>query len=623
MLGWMLKRGVGGGTSAPVTDGDTTLAEQPDTPAPVFAARAFKSALFGAPAVPSNPKPLPVTSTTNDIKDTPSKPPGILLTPGTGTTRRKRVSFGHDVGSSTTSQEAIQRGNEGAGRNRKRTRLTTAMENASRKNNAPRAKKGEADAKAGNDSDSEWEEEVEHDPHDYTVDLAEPHSESGKYWKEEFHKYRNDAKVEMDKMLKYKRLAKSYAKLKDAEAMELAELLRSEQQKVIAMEKKITESASTIVSQQKKPSSDKAVTDTIAKLTKQTALVVQYRQRVQELEDKLDDLVRKKDEESAPGQRLGSDSDRAVADLRDQVSRLQAQLKEAKAAPGGSSTDTARTRELRAQLRDAKEESRRKDVELRRLRREYEASQQTHEAQLQEMRDLLSQSQSRYAELKKEKAAGKADQGFQAIRPRSWHAPAEDTLDLAIGDPNVEPDLAGIAANPSRRQTLRDRFRKGAAVPEQVTADFDQAEALPTGRTTLEPPTQPLGVRRSPRNRAYGEEVVPSSSSDVRSARSRPRSIAAPDLPALAGIVSQSDRSPAKSQTDERVDLLKTQFAKLGGPEMAGNNSTVLGNTTTKGTLPPERRAAALARLERKRLERQKTKSKPGSDKENMRPVAA
>lgn len=607
---------------------ETTLADQPDTPAPVFAARAFKSALFGAPAVSSNAKTLEVANSSGDIKDTPSKPPGILLTPGTGTTRRKRVSFGHDVGASTTGPGAGQRGSEGAGRNRKRTRLTTAMENASRKTGTLEASKKEADEKPQNDSDSEWEEEDEHDPHDFTVDLAEPHSESGKYWKEEFHRYRNDAKIEMDKMLKYKRLAKSYAKLKDAEALELAEMLRCEQQKVIAMEKKITESASTIVSQQKRPSSDKAVTDTIAKLTKQTALVVQYRQRVQDLEDKLDDLVRKKDEDAGadgPEQQSVSSNSKATLELQEQVSSLQAQLKELRAGSGATGADGTRVRELRAQLRDAKEESRKKDVELRRLRREYEASQQTHEAQLQEMRDLLSQSQSRYADLKKEKMADKADRASQpTTRPRSWHAPAGDTLDLAVDDSHGAPDFARSPAGPARRQTLRDRFRKGASGTEDPTPALDDMKSVTSRREILEPPSQPMGVRRSPRNRAYGEDIASTGAiSNGRALRSRPRSIAAPDLPTLAGIVSQADKPLPTGHNDEGVDLLKTQFAKLGGPDTAGNNSTMLGNTTSKGTLPPERRAAAIARLERKKMERQKTKSKAGFDKENLRPVAA
>ncbi|KAK0383499.1 hypothetical protein NLU13_9410 [Sarocladium strictum] len=639
MLGWMLKRGVS--APGPVADGDTTLADQPDTPAPVFAARAFKSALFGGPAAPANPK-LPAPSP-NDIKDTPSKPAGILLTPGTGTSRRKRVSFGHDVGQ-TGSSELAQRIGNGAGRNRKRTRLTTALENASRKSNASQSRQNNNAREPEAESDSEWEEEDEQDPHDITVDLAEPHSESGKYWKQEFHKYREDAKAEMDKMLKYKRLAKSYAKLKDAEAMELAEKLRDEQQKVIAMEKKISESASHIASQQKRPLSEKSMTDTMAKLTKQTALVVQYRQRVQDLEDQLDELVRRKDGEEM-STFVGQQSDKATADLqhelrearekaheneelRRQIADLKAELKEARATAGAAPTDSARTRELRSQLREAKEDSRNKDAELRRLRKDHEMSLSAYETQVQEMKDLLTQSQSRYAELKKEIAALKADRSAPASRPRSWHPPAGAQVDEApehiggdtLGLLRLEHPSPTRAAASSRQQTLREKFRKDAATAAEVPQLDSVKPAADYKQTILEPIARQPYVRRSPRNKAYDTgDSVNNVLGDIAPTRTRARAIAAPDLP----TVKPSEASMAADMLDEGVDLLKTQFARLGGPDSAGNNSTITGNTTAKGTLPPERRAAALARLERKRVERQRTKTRLGSNKENVRPIGA
>lgn len=130
MLGWMLKRGENAPDAADeqgaylsihqsssiarhlqiLTTGfglDTTSLDQPDTPAPVFAARAIRSALFGTVA-PSSDETLhkgsheetsKQTATSFNGPDTPSKPQGILLTPGTGTSRRKRVSFGRDIGS--------------------------------------------------------------------------------------------------------------------------------------------------------------------------------------------------------------------------------------------------------------------------------------------------------------------------------------------------------------------------------------------------------------------------------------------------------------------------------------------------------------------------------------------
>jgi hypothetical protein len=90
-----------------MSDGDEA-AELPETPAPVFAARALKSAIFGAPDPQEDETFYEGEDESEDIttQDTaqgmsrsmsPTKPQGILLTPGTGTTRRKTVSFGNEV----------------------------------------------------------------------------------------------------------------------------------------------------------------------------------------------------------------------------------------------------------------------------------------------------------------------------------------------------------------------------------------------------------------------------------------------------------------------------------------------------------------------------------------------
>lgn len=140
---------------------DTAQVDQPDTPAPVFAARAFKAALFGSPS-----RRHPASTARNSRRPplieretgTPSKPAGILLTPGTGTTRRKRVSFGHELAASKAAE----------------TNGTTE------------------------NSDDEWEEseDSEANTNDATIDLNEPHSNSGRYWKEEYYKYHEGAKAE-------------------------------------------------------------------------------------------------------------------------------------------------------------------------------------------------------------------------------------------------------------------------------------------------------------------------------------------------------------------------------------------------------------------------------------------
>jgi spindle pole body formation-associated protein len=181
-------------------------------------------------------------TTVDDARDakSPTKPSGILLTPGTATARRKRVSFGHDVrdnvSTKTTSKSGLPdecpgkfpspwAGNTGDGL-RPRTRLTETMEKA--RSRVSRSKSGSKES----DDEGAWEEveDLDADP-DITVDLNEPHSRSGKYWKSEFQRYHEEAKVEMDKLVKYKQLAKSYAKMKDTEAMDLNAKLKEEQER--------------------------------------------------------------------------------------------------------------------------------------------------------------------------------------------------------------------------------------------------------------------------------------------------------------------------------------------------------------------------------------------------------
>lgn len=74
----------------------------------MFAARALKSALFGTPAPPADDTTVEIKTEIQGVADkdprsskcysmSPTKPPGILLTPGTATARRKTVSFGAEL----------------------------------------------------------------------------------------------------------------------------------------------------------------------------------------------------------------------------------------------------------------------------------------------------------------------------------------------------------------------------------------------------------------------------------------------------------------------------------------------------------------------------------------------
>ncbi|KAJ4136132.1 hypothetical protein NW768_003740 [Fusarium equiseti] len=679
MLGWMLRRG----ENAPepvnsVNDGDTTQIDVPDTPAPVFAARAFKSALFGTPARPTNqPTRAKDRSSRMDQESsrTPPRPQGILLTPGTGTTRRKRVSFGQDVKKNANTNKEPE--------SRQRTRLNDALEKASKSI----SQKNDAQPEQDNSSD-EWEEADDEDycTHDITIDLNEPHSQSGRYWKEEFEKYHEDAKAEMEKLLKYKQLAKSYAKQKDAEAIELAVKLKEEQLKVIEMEKQIAEGASKMASK-RADRPDESHSDLLSTLTKQTALAVQYRTRVQELEDQLEEFLREREDDPDANDRKRRQATsprtqktlletqrelrrarmqvKEVGDLREQISSLKTQLKaaekraaktEANSETGNSTKEKidneplregSRAQELRAQLREAREENKKKDEELRKLKQEFEAYRNETQAHNADTNAVLERAHTKIAELKKEIKTLKSgdhdahEQDDEAARPKSWHiqSDAGRLADEISKSRNVSSDDRDRRRNMARRSfdltdleddtmelkltdpnihSLRQKFSDDAS-PRLSKSDIGPSKPVSSslgGKPDIGRPRWQPFVPRSPRNRAYLGEEITRRIENGGATPGRPNydEITVPDLPALAKSVARSKRT-SSTEADEKIDLLQDRYARLGGPDP--NHSAIAANASK---LPPERRAAAIARIEQRMAEKRRERGRKGFDKENVRP---
>lgn len=656
-------------SSNAVRKGDTTQIDQPDTPAPVFAARAFKSALFGTPAarpmpVPQAQQPKPSKDAEEGSRTPPSKPQGILLTPGTGTSRPKRVSFGREV-KGTKSQSSLA------------TKLGAGLSNAQQ---PQKAGKGTTKSDANNDDadDDEWEEEDDDDPenycnHDITVDLNEPQSQSGKFWKDQFEKYRGDAQVELDKMLKYKQLAKSYAQLKDAEAIDLAEKLKEEQQKVVKMEQKISENASQIVAQNDGAAED-ASPDLIRKLTKQTALAIQHKQRVQELEEQLEDLMedRNNEAESTGRRRLAPTSPRTqrtlletqrelrkarnqvkeLNSLREQVSDLQDKLRaaekraaKAEQTPATEGTESSRAKDLRAQLRTAQEESKIKDEEIQQLKKDFDAYREERTTHEQDSKAVLERAHNKIADLKKEIKVLKASNQERPARPTSWH-PQSGKLDLELETAELDLDApvkvyarrakreenkAGedvaerrTAIESDKGQTLRDKFRHdGPSSSSEAVRTTTMSGAL-GDRPILEKPRWQPFVPRSPRNRDYlGEDLANKiHNGGITPKAGKSDDLPGTDLPALAMSIAQSDRRKSRSKAEPKIDLLTDRFVKLGGPDMGAQpsvSSTHLSERTVKSRLPPERQAAAMARIEKRRAEK-KLQRQQGADKENVQP---
>lgn len=514
-------------------------------------------------------------------------------------------------------------------------------ESTARRDGANRVKPdtGPAEAQEPEDED-EWEEEDEGDRmvQDVTLDLNEPQSRSGRYWKEEFNKYHEDARAELEKLVKYKQLTKSYAKQKDAEALQLAEQLRDEQIKVLKMEKMIAENTSNIATRRTEGNGE--ATELVENLASQTALVTKYREEVERLENKLEEALEEREQriEGQRRRRQGSASPathkalaetqrelrqakgqlREMGTLRDQVSSLKAKLQAAReqsAADNIIPVDTSRTKELRNQIRMLREESMKKDQEMLVLRTEFEAFRQESAAHDAKTSSLLERAQSKMAELKKEIKTLKAAQA-EKPRPQSWPAVGDAGERAPMGDFNDpithdEPrrsldvdERRPQLVSKERRRSLRDKFREDAPPsPERMpTRRAHQADDRAKWQEF---------VPRAPHNLDYlGEDVARRiENGGVTPAAAKKKN----------AVQVEKKRRASRSDDEDGLDLLRARFAKLGGPEEGGQGHSGI-SIPGRINLPPERRAAALARIEKRMAEKKRARAR-NLDKENIRPI--
>lgn len=675
---------------------DDTQIEQPDTPAPVFAVRALKTALFGTPA----PRSYQSGDASNDLpdrkapaagaSDTPAKPvpAGILLTPGTGTTRRKRVSFGHDVKSEAN---GILDGDAGPG-TRPKTRLTQALEN-SRKNKRSQTAPMETKQSAPepNDPEDVWEEIDEDRDPDVTVDLNEPHSRSGKYWKSCFESYHADAKAEMEKLVKYKQLAKSYAKMKDSEALDLQQKLGEEQERVKKMEEKVAELSRNIhAGRAKGNKSSKKDSEMVAELQKQTALATEYRLQVEELEEMLVTAGQEPDGDKKKRKAITTSPRTAIIETHRQLRQARAQLKELDAAKdevsrlkaellaerrkssklaeencklaADLSRSSSKVVDLEKKLDDSRNEARTKEREFRRLKSEHDQLKENAKSRFSEAEQVLAKKnetisglneeiRSLNAELSKRPASGEEQ---KTQRRKSYSAatyskrsqemvPEDNTTNiLEIAESRGRSSLSNGLSLPQLSSNIH--VDKEARYGENKKPNsYEDENLLISSRALRDRITTDMGKNGSSSSvlsdRANLQDNRRTETSNTRRRQSNPdKDSAEPSLPTLPriskgddeyGLRRKSSRSsvhrkasdirPSSAESEApQIDLMQSRFARLGDTV---NTSTAWDISTVKTSLPAERRAAAIARLQRKKVERVRSERVGARNKENVLPA--
>lgn len=534
--------------------------EPPETPAPVFAARALKSAIFGTPAPPDDTTYQIESGTEKRVgKDlgkselgnmSPTKPQGILLTPGTATSRRKTVSFGTGVvhreemhiegkGKSNDGDENLEPTLELSSKPGRKTSLTKTLEKAREGRNG----KGSPDkthhlskSKASVDSGPYAEDMgvlayskktdkcersnqeiiedlISGDDFDgnMTLDLNEPHSHSGKYWKSEYENYHQEARFEMRKLLKYKQLAKSYAKKKDAEAIELKEKLKEEQRRVLSMEDKLSKLSAQITSSCIDGKEDDSP-ELIKELARQTALAVQYRAQVKEFQvalegnDELADDINEKRYTSPRTKQTLLETHHELKKAREQlqeIKSLREEINSLRKLLSLTEKDNVKLREentkltqelLHADLRLEKQAEkferrrissddhvRRKDEAYQTLQKDYNNLKEQAKSQRRDAEQLLKRRHDQVVSLKKELASSKGMESTVKDLRATMEKKSTEQDKVVAGYLKQIAQLKGASSGESQIEPSREEIHTNQTKSGQDAARIElHPEAVPS-----------------------------------------------------------------------------------------------------------------------------------------------
>lgn len=706
--------------------------EPPETPAPVFAARALKSAIFGTPApapydddtscihFPEKAAQTVADNTVGTIQPSnmsPTKPPGILMTPGTATTRRKTVSFGHEVvDKEVVAVRRVRKTNDErkagqATRSSRVTPLTRALENARDEKSTrdeldkPRnsseelpllnldaddespkaASKLHMKQESGSRTNQNLMEElsmIKDFEGDMTMDLNEPHSESGRYWKSYHEEYHEQAKDEMKKLLRYKQMAKNYAKQKDEENIDLAEKLREEQRRVSSMEDRLSKLSARIGRTSGRAHDEDAETpELIRELAKQTALAVQYRKQVEEFRDALEGngILSKKAAESIQN----GDGSAHARLLQEEVLRLQRAFAASEKTNGKLREENNKLAQdlLHADLKlerllekyekhrlSSDEMRRKKDNSLDDLQKTYDKLKEQAKSQRRDAEQLLKKRHDQVTELRKEIASKRnLDTEIKELQEtlqkkttdhsrvvaeyeiriaelkRDVILGADSALDLRASiqqDPLLSSSMAKLQASvetPRPRESLIPIASQSISRPTKAAARHPRSET-PTGsppknhhqalselinnaNPSTIPPVRFGPVQFTPAASRYTELLAPNavlplpsvehSGTNIPTRVIHERTCHASPRPSIVNIPS-SPPKPVRMRSQE------SDRARAPGGILGSSRLSIMEDSRARRDVPPDRVAAARARLEQKNAEKRKVQE-ANAGKENIR----
>ena len=435
-------------SSHSLDEGISYAGEPPETPAPLFVVRAFKTAIFGTPhpvqreakhtgkasekdiagtQCLASEKPEKRESVERDTGfeigrapsirlDTLASPTkGILLTPGTTATRRKTVSFLHledsDVGK--PKEELFQDAElnmdplltpcksapEAQSRDQPRhSQLTKTLLELSKQKSERKSTSSDIDVqspKSGALVSTAIQTDSDGPAVEVTMDLSKPRSRSGQHWKTEYEQYQRRSNREMKEIIKYGQKIKSYAAKKDAEATGLTEKLNKELAKVARMEPRVSKLAAQLnAAQGQGPEGESEQARLVSELAQQTALAIRYKQKV----DHYKAVISEQDASDNAGD--DQDDSKAAAKGGPKGKRLLSQPE--------ASENAAMISEFQAQLEDLHRVSQAAEDRGRQLKAENRELKRSLARVKQEMMSYETRRQAREERLKRSEAKHRA-----------------------------------------------------------------------------------------------------------------------------------------------------------------------------------------------------------------------
>lgn len=512
----------------------------PETPAPVFAVRAFKTALFGTPHPDRDARPpaqASVKDGATERRGAPSKAntdnntgtnfgstrgtpgawnlesmtsptKGILVTPGTAATRRKTVSFGFKEAVAQEKPKIDVVDDE-------EPKVDPALTPYKKESGAPTTgqlrhseltKRLIELSKQSSDQHSVLQDlghkpsEKLHAPNptaqietlmidpDTTVDLSKPRSRSGQHWKAEFEGFHKRSTREMKNVIQYSQNHKSYAMMKDAEATNLSEKLERELAKVASMERKVSKLAKHLeMAQAHGPAGDGDLAKLVNELAQQTAQAIRYKQKADRYETALQQQVSaeplvRTDEQNTLQPGTGDNEER-----------------KGQANHPCASSHSADGNGLHTQLDSLRDFARASEEAAIRLELENTALKGTLARVKEEMMSYETRRQAREEHLKKREAKQKAARAEAEAQLAKLTLEHNDILILTQKQPQFN---SGMAPNPININSCASGPNEKPIPPERVPPQ-DQIVARP-----MKDRSQARQQSKSPRKRRLQTDAV-------------------------------------------------------------------------------------------------------------------